>query len=403
MGQKYDYQSFRPIQLKPSRSAVSVSGWADVYTICQRYNLNYIEINDTIYQGDYRRRVILIRDNINFISVPPAQPLDSDSFTEYAEQICNCLISTEYLHFTHFKYLKTSLLAQPIKKILDVFLKKDPIHCEVCWDIDEKFFDEMSELLKLSLIENNLPELFDSYNEDDFKWNRDYHYQREGGSEFRYRQYIQLLQRINNPYVQAADDESRVDRRLRRVEMVTRRDDALPNIGSVAAGNAGEFYALQIFIRRGFVAGKAPEGTSRYDLLVMSGDACTFKPIQVKTITDGRHWILSRTHEVAIENLIFCFVKFTGLDELPKLYLIPASKVSHVISMGHQIYMTLPNRLGGIRRGSSLRTLESDFSVLINNFNSPEEYLDVDQIMFIKTHSTGWLDEYENNFDLFTA
>jgi len=185
--------------------------------------------------------------------------------------------------------------------------------------------------------------------------------------------------------------------------MVTRRDDPLPNIGSVAAGNAGEFYALQIFIRRGFVAGKAPEGTSRYDLLVMSGDACTFKPVQVKTITDGRHWILGRTHEEAIDNLIFCFVKFTRIDDLPKLYLIPASVVSHVITMGHQIYMTLPNRQGGIRRGSSLRTLESDFSVLVNNFNSPEEYLNEDQMIFIRTHSRGWLDEYENNFDLFTA
>ena len=42
--------------------------------------------------------------------------------------------------------------------------------------------------------------------------------------------------------------------------MVTRRIDYFPIIGAVAAGNAGEYYALSLFIRMGFVAPRYSEG-----------------------------------------------------------------------------------------------------------------------------------------------
>ena len=58
--------------------------------------------------------------------------------------------------------------------------------------------------------------------------------------------------------------------------MVTRRIVICPIIGAVAAGNAGEYYALSLFIRMGFVAGKAPAGTSAFDLLVLSQDQPKF-------------------------------------------------------------------------------------------------------------------------------
>ena len=176
-----------------------------------------------------------------------------------------------------------------------------------------------------------------------------------------------------------------------------------PNIGAVAAGNAGEYYALSLFIRMGFVAGKAPEGTSAYDLLVMSHDGLFFKPVQVKTITNGQHWLLKQRHEDVIENLIFCFIKLTDISSIPKVYLIPAGVVSYVIKMCHEIYLALPNMQGGQHADSQMRTLKVDFSTLISNVQNPQQFLNENQIEFIRCHSLGWLDSYEDNFNIFSA
>lgn len=183
--------------------------------------------------------------------------------------------------------------------------------------------------------------------------------------------------------------------------MVTNRIVICPIIGAVAAGNAGEYYALSLFIRMGFVAGKAPAGTSAFDLLVMSQDGLFFKPIQVKTITNAQHWLLKQRHEEVIDNLIFCFIKLTNISSIPKVYLIPADVVSLVIRMCHEIYLAIPNRRGGKHLDSSLRTLRFDFSTLIANVESPEQFLNENQLSFIRHHSDGWLDAYENNFDIF--
>ncbi len=183
--------------------------------------------------------------------------------------------------------------------------------------------------------------------------------------------------------------------------MVTRRIDYFPIIGAVAAGNAGEYYALSLFIRMGFVAGKAPEGTSAFDLFVMSPDGLFFKPIQVKTITNAQLWLLKQRHEEVIDNLIFCFIQFTNISSIPKVYLIPANVVSLVIRMCHEIYLAIPNRRGGKHLDSSLRTLRFDFSTLIANVDSPEQFLNKNQLSFLRHHSDGWLDAYENNFSIF--
>jgi hypothetical protein len=183
--------------------------------------------------------------------------------------------------------------------------------------------------------------------------------------------------------------------------VVTRRIDYFPIIGAVAAGNAGEYYALSLFIRMGFVAGKAPEGTSAFDLLVMSPDGLFFKPIQVKTITNAQLWLLKQRHEEVIDNLIFCFIRFTDISSIPKVYLIRANVVSLAIRMCHEIYLAIPNRRGGKHLDSSLRTLRFDFSTLIANVDSPEQFLNEIQLSFLRHHSDGWLDAYENNFAIF--
>lgn len=173
------------------------------------------------------------------------------------------------------------------------------------------------------------------------------------------------------------------------------------NTGSI--GSAGEYYALSLFLRHGFVAGKAPENTANFDLFVMSGDAVSFKPIQVKTVTNANHWLLSDKHESVIKNLFFCFVKFTALTDSAKIYIIPSDVVSNAIAFGHRIYLKLPGKKDKAHIDGSMRTLKIDYSTLIKKIKEPSQFLNSTEINFIKKHSDGWLNKYENNFEIFEA
>lgn len=175
----------------------------------------------------------------------------------------------------------------------------------------------------------------------------------------------------------------------------------IDQIGTGATGTAGEFYALTLFIRNGFVAGKAPEGTALYDLFVMTPNAFSFAPVQVKTITNGRHWILSQRHEDVVENLIFCFVLFSNDLTNTRVFIVPSSVVSNAIRTGNEIWLRLPGRRRANRREGSMRTLKMDYSTLIKNIENPGDFLSSREIHFIKNHSLGWLDRYENNFEIF--
>ena len=171
------------------------------------------------------------------------------------------------------------------------------------------------------------------------------------------------------------------------------------NTGSI--GSAGEFYALSIFLRQGFVAGKAPENTADFDLFLMSNDAKSFKPIQVKTVTNANHWILKEKHESIIKNLFYCFIKFTTIKEITRMYIVPSDVVSGAITMGHQIFMALPGKKGRAHIDGSIRTFKTDYSSLISKVKDPSIFLTSTQLEFIQSHRNGWLDSYENNFSIF--
>ena len=401
-GEKYNPDFFKSIQLAPNISAISITnnimGVGGIfYTIIRKYDLDYMQIGKACSEVDEQKKVIKVNGNNDVIIVPKTFSSSKYSITKYSNQICNEIFSKRYLHFTHFGFLKTEFPKNQIEKILAVFLIKNKINCEVCWDIDEKFFDEMKSLLKTTLQENNLSIEFETYTDENFKWSSEY----KSICDEQIRTFNENSR--NNNLVDLVRNQISNENIVRRNDVVTRRPNNIIQIGTVAAGNAGEFYALQIFIRMGFVAGKAPEGTSKYDLLVMSSDAYTFKPVQVKTITNGEHWILSIAHETVTENLVYCFVKFTDIQSLPKIFLIPADVVSDVIFMGNKIYMKLPNRFGRFRTGSDMRTLKIDFSTLLSSVAEPHTYLNEEEMFFIREHSLGWLDAYESNFDIFST
>jgi hypothetical protein len=78
------------------------------------------------------------------------------------------------VHFTHFGFLRTQFPKAQIKKILDVFFSQQKLDCEICWDIDEKFHDQMKELLELYLKEHQQNEMVKSYDVSSFVWDESY-------------------------------------------------------------------------------------------------------------------------------------------------------------------------------------------------------------------------------------
>jgi len=395
---KSSFFSFVPIKLQNYCSSVSMS-MGRAYAISRAYNLEiekYTKAQNLIY---IKRNVYVQLSKFDFLFVPSTHNAKSNKSTiKYTNQICDNIKIIKYLHFTHFGFLRKSLPKSQIKCILDLFLSQKYIDCEVCWDIDEKFFEEMKIVLHESFIENNYEHELEAYDVENFRWDDAYRRLCDV-RRARERNETRLVQLQRN--APTSNTNSEMHNQHERQNMVTRQTTENVRIGTRAAGNAGEYYALSLFIRNGFISGKAPEGTSTYDLLVMTSDSSSFKPVQVKTITNGQHWLLRSRHEEVIENLIFCFVKFFDISTLPKIYLIPSSVVSNVISKCHEIYVTLPGVHGERNSESILRTLMTDFSTLIVNVDNPEQYLNRNQLAFIQNHSLGWLDEYENNFDIF--
>lgn len=382
LGGGYAFDFFTPLQLEPHKSVVSLTLNAHSYqyfNIKEKYEIDWDRTNRHEYDVAVKREVVLDFGKPNFILVPATFASNKPKIAAYSKKLVSFFRYFHYVHFTHFGFLKSSFPKAQIKTILDALLSDKKLDCEICWDIDEKFYKQMKELLETCLAENDIHEQVESFDSSSFTWS----------------EALKLL---------------RIARQAEqwRNEMATRQNNdrdvvRLAPITTGAAGTAGEFYALSLFIRNGFVAGKAPEGTALYDLFVMTPNAFSFAPVQVKTVTNGQHWMLSERHEEIVENLIFCFVHFSDELTRTRIFLMPASVVSHAIKKGHEIWMALPGRNGVPHRGGNMRTLKFDYSTLITNFENPNEYLTRSQLRFISEHRLGWLDRYENNFDIFNT
>jgi hypothetical protein len=398
LGEKYNSKFFTPIKLKSYQSSVSISSNAVARGVCEKYGIDYDNVNR--FFKNHIFGVVIFVGKIELISVPSTYASDSASITKFSEEICNLVKDTRYLHFTHFCYLREKFPTNQIKKILQVFLKKNEIDCEICWDIDEKFIVEMQVLLEKCLHNLNIEMMVETYDEENFHWSSEY-------ESYLIKKEIDK-QRELEVYEEIINSRNNLPTNTRTNNMATRRNEEatlneLParRVQTGAIGSAGEFYALSLFIRMGFVAGKAPEGTATYDLFVMSNNAFSFAPVQVKTITNGKHWLMNESHENVIDNLIYCFVLFTDILCETRIFLIPSDVVASALSMEVGIWLAIPGFNGRVRNRNTMRTLKMDYSSLIRGVENPQVHLSRKQLTFIREHSFGWLDKYENNFDIF--
>ena len=184
----------------------------------------------------------------------------------------------------------------------------------------------------------------------------------------------------------------------------------MTKIPSAVLGASGESLVLSKLLLNGFIAGKAPEFTKDFDLVVVSDDGIHSAPIQVKTTTTRHQWLMSKKHEKVIENLIFCFVRISEQTKEEKIYLLDAQTVSHVLRKSHQIWLKIPAQKNTEKNNTNMRVLLSDYNKLsglpttIRNLQSEEkdlsEYLSKTEIDFLSEYSEGWMEKYEGDWAL---
>ena len=171
---------------------------------------------------------------------------------------------------------------------------------------------------------------------------------------------------------------------------------------SAVIGASGEHLVLSNLLRLNFVAGKAPDNTKDYDLIVLNKDGTSSSPIQVKTsIRKERGWILQKKHEKVIKNLFFCFVKMETNSDKTEIYIIDSKTVAHVAETSHKIYLKLPGLKGQKHGDSTMRKLYGDYNSIAGlrskNF---KKYLTKSELNFLNKYSEGWLNKYKDAWHL---
>ena len=172
---------------------------------------------------------------------------------------------------------------------------------------------------------------------------------------------------------------------------------------SAVIGASGEHLVLSNLLRLNFVAGKAPDNTKDFDLIVLNKNGTSSSPIQVKTtMTKKRGWLLKDKHEKPIKNLFFCFVYMEVNSDTTEIYVIDAKTVAHVAKISHQISLKLPGLKGQKRNDSTMRKLYRNCKNIsgVERLKNYKEYLNKTELKFLDEYSDGWINKYKNAWQL---
>lgn len=174
----------------------------------------------------------------------------------------------------------------------------------------------------------------------------------------------------------------------------------MPTIQTSILGASGEYLVLSLLLKNNFIAGKAPENTKDYDLIIINKDGTNSAPIQVKTSSHNTHWIMSEKHEIVINNLYFFFVYMGEELKDTEIFIIDSKTVAHALSFSHKIWGKLPGINGKKHKDNSMRKLSRDFSHIVRNTPNYRELLTKTEVEFINEYSEGWINQFKNAWHL---
>ena len=164
-------------------------------------------------------------------------------------------------------------------------------------------------------------------------------------------------------------------------------------------GASGEYLVLSQLLKQNFIAGKAPENTKDYDLIVLNKDGTSSSPIQVKTTGTKTGWVLMKKHELPIKNLYFSFVYMGANLVDTEIFILDAEKVATAVKFSHAIWLKLPGTKGQKHNDTDMRRLCRDYKSIFSKVKNYEEYLSNKEIEFLKDHSEGWLLPYKDSWE----
>ena len=188
-------------------------------------------------------------------------------------------------------------------------------------------------------------------------------------------------------------------------------------ISSAVLGAAGEHLVLSKLLLRGFIAGFAPTNTKDFDLILTTEGGEHSAPIQVKTTKTINQWGMSKMHEKAIVNLVYCFVRIEPQCHETEIFIMEAEIVSHVLSKSHKIWWKLPSVQKDHKTGLLKEKTDSDMRVLLRDYNKLSGltsikknlekqnrdlsvYLSGSDCKFLDEFSDGWMEKYRDNWGL---
>ena len=174
----------------------------------------------------------------------------------------------------------------------------------------------------------------------------------------------------------------------------------MDKIQSSVLGASGEHLILSQLLRLNFVAGKAPDNTKDYDLVVLNKDGTSSSPIQVKTTHKKDGWVLSRKHEVPIKDLIFCFVYMELESNFTEIYLMDSKTVSNNVKLSHSIWLKLPGLKGQKHNDTDMRRLQRVAHPNIQKIKNYEKYLNSAESEYLKNHQDGWMEKYKDAWSI---
>ena len=165
------------------------------------------------------------------------------------------------------------------------------------------------------------------------------------------------------------------------------------SIQSSIIGASGEYLVLSHLLRLGLIAGKTPDFTKDYDIVVLNESGEDSAPVQVKTSTN-RNWMMSKKNEKIITNLVYCFVRFEG-ENKSEIFVMKSVDVSEFLKMSYKIWLKVPGRNQRPHKDTNMRKLDSDFKKHFQKTENLSKYLNEKELAFIESHKEGWLERYK--------